>query len=132
MDDKDPIYKDKRKRNNESVKKCRENEKQKIEETRVKSKKLKQENEALEEKLTSLKKEVDVLKSLFEKSSNDSLSSIVSLNNGAAAFLSLATSSNSAAESAPQSLKDKASTGEDSATEPNTPGTRGRKKKKAE
>ena len=127
----DGEYVEKRKRNNESVKKCRENEKQKIKDAEEKSKKLKEENKLLSDKLSSMRKEVGVLKSLFESTSKESLSTIASLNNGAAAFLSLATTTE-------DDKKPKASTEEvdkkplASVTAPKSSGTRGRKRKPVE
>ena len=119
-------YVEKRKRNNESVKKCRENEKTKIKEAEEKSRRLKEENRQLSDRLTSLRKEVGVLKSLFESTSKESLNSIVSLNNGAATFLSLATTT--------EDDKTK-TTSEEVDKKPltvTTPTTRGRKRKSVE
>lgn len=61
-------YKLKREKNNQSVKKCRENEKRKVEEATEKLEEYKKENKALEEKYSSLQKELSVLKSLFTQS----------------------------------------------------------------
>lgn len=61
-------YKLRREKNNQSVKKCRENEKRKVEEATEKLEEYKKENKALEEKYSSLQKELSVLKSLFTQS----------------------------------------------------------------
>ena len=65
----DEEYKLKRERNNESVKKCRMNEKKKIETATAKLDDYKKENKMLEEKYSGLEKELKVLKSLFLQSS---------------------------------------------------------------
>ena len=62
-------YKQKRKKNNDSVKKCRENEKKKMEMATEKLEEFKKENKKLEETLSSKQKELSVLKSLFMQSS---------------------------------------------------------------
>jgi len=62
-------YKLKREKNNQSVKKCRENEKRKMELATEKLEEYKKENKLLDEKYTSLQKELAVLKSLFIQSS---------------------------------------------------------------
>jgi len=59
----------KRKKNNQSVKKCRENEKRKIELAQMELEEYKKENKLLDEKYTSLQKELAVLKSLFIQNS---------------------------------------------------------------
>lgn len=59
----------KRDKNNESVRKCRENEKKKIEEGQKELDKMKKENKELEEKYSNLQKELQLLKSLFQNSS---------------------------------------------------------------
>jgi hypothetical protein len=64
-------YKQKRERNNRSVQKCRSNEKKKIETAKKKLEYYKKEEKELEEKYTILKKELQVLKSLFTSSIND-------------------------------------------------------------
>jgi predicted nuclease with TOPRIM domain len=58
----------KRQRNNESVRKCRSAEKEKIKMTKEKLEKFKNENKLLDEKLANMKKELQVLKSLFDTS----------------------------------------------------------------
>ena len=65
----DENYKLKREKNNQSVKKCRENEKKKVEMATEKLEEYKKENKSLEDKYESLKKELGVLKSLFMQSS---------------------------------------------------------------
>lgn len=62
-------YKQKREKNNESVKKCRLNEKKKIEAASAKLDDYKKENKMLEDKYSNLQKELNVLKSLFLQSS---------------------------------------------------------------
>lgn len=62
-------YKQKREKNNESVKKCRLNEKKKIEAASAKLDEYKKENKMLEDKYSNLQKELNVLKSLFLQSS---------------------------------------------------------------
>jgi len=62
-------YKLKREKNNQSVKKCRENEKRKMELATEKLEEYKKENKLLDEKYTGLQKELAVLKSLFIQSS---------------------------------------------------------------
>lgn len=64
-------YKEKRERNNRSVQKCRSNEKKKIETARKQLEHYKREEKELEEKYTSLQKELQVLKSLFKSSMSD-------------------------------------------------------------
>ncbi len=66
----DEEYKLKRERNNESVKRCRENEKKKIEAAQTKLDEYKKENKLLESKYASLQKELSVLKSLFIQSTS--------------------------------------------------------------
>ncbi len=68
MDDED--YKQKRERNNQSVKKCRLNEKRKIELATEKLEQYKKEHKMLDDKYSSLQKELSVLKSLFFESSS--------------------------------------------------------------
>lgn len=125
MADNNVEYTEKRKRNNESVKKCRENEKQKIKEAEEKSKKLKDENKALEEKLSSMKKEVGVLKSLFDSTTKESLSTVLTMNKGADAFLSLATASSTKDDKSSEDKKP----AESLKSESKTSSTRGRKRK---
>ena len=62
-------YKQKREKNNESVKKCRLNEKKKVEAASAKLDDYKKENKMLEDKYSNLQKELNVLKSLFLQSS---------------------------------------------------------------
>lgn len=69
-------YKLKREKNNQSVKKCRENEKKKVEIATVKLDEFKKENKSLEDKYESLKKELGVLKSLFMQSSEQDPSAL--------------------------------------------------------
>jgi hypothetical protein len=64
----DDEYKLKREKNNQSVKKCRENEKRKVEEATEKLEEYKRENKSLEDKYSNLQKELAVLKSLFSQS----------------------------------------------------------------
>jgi len=61
----DPLYKEKRNKNNESVKKSRLKTKVKSEETMQKVASLKQENEKLEERIQLLSKELTFLKDIF-------------------------------------------------------------------
>ncbi len=68
MSDQDEDYKQRRERNNESVKRCRENEKKKIQMAREELEKHKNENIELERKCSSLEKELETLKSLFRNS----------------------------------------------------------------
>lgn len=76
MDDED--RKRKRERNNESVRKCRQNEKKKIETARDELEKYKNEYTELEDKYTTLQKELQVLKSLFQSSAGNCSNSLVS------------------------------------------------------
>ncbi|XP_060807316.1 CCAAT/enhancer-binding protein gamma [Amyelois transitella] len=62
-DEKD--YRDKRKRNNEAVKKSRFKSKQRTQETFTKVSKLKEDNKVLEEKVKMLTRELQCLKDLF-------------------------------------------------------------------
>jgi hypothetical protein len=68
--DEENEYKLKRKRNNESVKQCRERDKLKIEKAREDVEKYKSENLTLKEKYEELQKELNVLKSLFNQNSS--------------------------------------------------------------
>ena len=68
MDEED--YKQKREKNNQSVKKCRLNEKRKIEMATEKLEQYKKEHKMLDDKYSSLQKELSVLKSLFFESSS--------------------------------------------------------------
>jgi len=61
----DPMYKEKRNKNNESVKKSRLKTKHKSEETMKKVALLKQENEKLEERIQLLSKELTFLRDIF-------------------------------------------------------------------
>lgn len=61
----DPIYKEKRNKNNDAVKKSRMKTKVKSEETMKKVAILKQENESLEERIQLLSKELTFLKDIF-------------------------------------------------------------------
>jgi hypothetical protein len=64
-------YKLKRKRNNESVQKCRMNEKKRVESARIQLDAYKQEEKELDEKYANLQKELQVLKSLFHTSTSE-------------------------------------------------------------
>jgi len=72
MDD-EKEYKLKRERNNESVKKCRMNEKKKIEAATAKLEEFKKENKMLEDKYSGLQKELNILKSLFLQSAGSEI-----------------------------------------------------------
>ena len=72
MDDEEE-YKQKRERNNESVKRCRMNEKKKIEAATAKLDEFKKENKMLEDKYSTLQKELNVLKSLFLQSAGSEI-----------------------------------------------------------
>ena len=72
MDD-EKEYKLKRERNNESVKKCRMNEKKKIETATAKLEEFKKENKMLEDKYSGLQKELSILKSLFLQSAGSEI-----------------------------------------------------------
>jgi len=72
MDD-EKEYKLKRERNNESVKKCRMNEKKKIEAATAKLEEFKKENKMLEDKYSGLQKELSILKSLFLQSAGSEI-----------------------------------------------------------
>jgi len=61
----DPVYKEKRNKNNDAVKKSRMKTKVKSEETMKKVAILKQENESLEERIQLLSKELTFLKDIF-------------------------------------------------------------------
>lgn len=74
-----------RERNNQSVRKCRENEKKKVENARNDLAKHKRDNRDLEEKYSSLRKELDVLKSLFQTSTTNTASSRSGTSSSAAA-----------------------------------------------
>jgi hypothetical protein len=79
-----------RERNNQSVRKCRENEKKKVENARNDLAKHKRDNRDLEEKYSSLRKELDVLKSLFQTSTTNTASSRSGTTSAAAAATSAA------------------------------------------
>ncbi|XP_045762603.1 CCAAT/enhancer-binding protein gamma-like [Maniola jurtina] len=64
-DDEDDDYRRKRDRNNEAVKKSRYKSKQRTQETFTRVNKLKAENQALEEKVKTLTKDLQFLKELF-------------------------------------------------------------------
>ena len=64
----DDEYRSKRDRNNLSVQKCRQNEKNKIEAAKKDLEKYKQENKELSDKYNSLQNEYEILKSLFSNS----------------------------------------------------------------
>ena len=68
----------KRERNNESVKKCRQNEKLKISHASEELAKHKKEYTELEEKYKSLQKELQVLKSLFQAPAQNATSIVTS------------------------------------------------------
>lgn len=59
-----------RERNNESVRKCRENEKKRVDKARADLAQHKQDNKELEEKYSSLRRELELLKSLFNSPSS--------------------------------------------------------------
>jgi hypothetical protein len=63
-------YKLKRKRNNESVKQCRERDKLKMQKAREDVEKFKNENQTLKEKYEALEKELNLLKSLFNQNNS--------------------------------------------------------------
>jgi hypothetical protein len=67
-------YRLKREKNNQSVKRCRMNEKNKIEKATIKLEEYKKESQMLEEKYACLQKELNTLKSLFFDSANSSSS----------------------------------------------------------
>merc|ERR1712167_526041 len=62
----DKEYQLKRQRNNDAVRKSREKAKHQAEQTALRVKKLRQENEALEERLKLLSKELAFLKDIFK------------------------------------------------------------------
>ncbi|GBP54417.1 hypothetical protein EVAR_29493_1 [Eumeta japonica] len=64
-DDESEDYRRKRDRNNEAVKKSRHKSKQKTQETFTRVNKLKAENQVLEEKVSTLTRELQFLKELF-------------------------------------------------------------------
>ncbi|KAJ2941264.1 hypothetical protein O0L34_g3461 [Tuta absoluta] len=64
-DDESDDYKKKRIRNNEAVKKCRLQSRQRTQQTFTRVSKLKEENQVLEEKVKTLTKELQFLKELF-------------------------------------------------------------------
>ena len=66
----DDDRKRKREKNNESVRKCRQNEKLKIESAKKELEKYKQEYQELAEKYESLQKELRTLRSLFQSSNS--------------------------------------------------------------
>ncbi|XP_053618209.1 CCAAT/enhancer-binding protein gamma [Plodia interpunctella] len=63
--DEEKDYRDKRKRNNEAVKKSRFKSKQRTQETFTRVSKLKEDNKVLEEKVKMLTRELQCLKDLF-------------------------------------------------------------------
>ena len=65
LDKNDPEYLEKRKRNNEAIKKSREKAKAKAEETQKKVNELKSDNKRLEDKISVLGKEMQFLKDIF-------------------------------------------------------------------
>ena len=65
VDKNDPEYLEKRKRNNEAIKKSREKAKQKAEETQKKVDVLKKDNKRLEDKINVLGQEMQFLKDIF-------------------------------------------------------------------
>jgi archaellum component FlaC len=81
MSDQDEDYKLRRERNNESVKRCRENEKKKIENAKEELERHKNENKELERKCSSLEKELETLKSLFRNSASAPTEEIDNLKN---------------------------------------------------
>lgn len=64
-----------RERNNESVRKCRENEKKRVEKAKSDLVRHKQDHKDLQDKYSSLRRELEVLKSLFHSSSSSPASS---------------------------------------------------------
>jgi len=66
----DPMYKEKRNKNNDAVKKSRQKTKVKSEETMKKVSRLKKENEELEERIQLLSKELTFLKDIFLSHAN--------------------------------------------------------------
>jgi len=66
----DPMYKEKRDKNNDAVKRSRQKTKQKCEETMKKVNLLKNENETLEERIKLLSKELTFLKDIFLEHAN--------------------------------------------------------------
>jgi archaellum component FlaC len=68
----DDEYRSKRDRNNLSVQKCRQNEKNKIETAKRDLEKYKQENKELTDKYNSLQNEYEIFKSLFSNSAGQS------------------------------------------------------------
>ena len=68
----DDEYRSKRDRNNRSVQKCRQNEKNKVEAAKRDLEKYKQENKELTDKYNSLQNEYEILKSLFSNSAGQS------------------------------------------------------------
>ena len=66
MADDDDEYKQKRERNNLSVQKCRTNDKERMELARVQLEEYKREDQRLQVVQADLKKELQVLKSLFQ------------------------------------------------------------------
>lgn len=65
VDKNDPEYLEKRKRNNEAIKKSREKAKQKAEETQKKVDILRKDNKRLEDKINVLGQEMQFLKDIF-------------------------------------------------------------------
>ena len=65
VDKNDPEYLEKRKRNNEAIKKSREKAKAKAEETQRKVETLKKDNKMLEDKISVLGQEMQFLKDIF-------------------------------------------------------------------
>lgn len=61
----DPMYQEKRNKNNDAVKKSRQKTKARSEETMIKVSYLKQENEKLEERIQLLTKELTFLRDIF-------------------------------------------------------------------
>ena len=65
LDKNDPEYLEKRKRNNEAIKKSREKARAKAEETQKRVTELKTDNKRLEDKINVLGKEMQFLKDIF-------------------------------------------------------------------
>ena len=65
VDKNDPEYLEKRKRNNEAIKKSREKARQKSEETQKKVDSLRKDNKRLEDKINVLGQEMQFLKDIF-------------------------------------------------------------------
>jgi len=89
----DEDYKRRRERNNQSVQLCRAKEKQKVDAARKEVDKFKNENKTLKEKLSSMQKELGLLKSLFSQNSSAQSASVAVANSSCSEPNSLATTS---------------------------------------